>query len=544
VLALSASAVLAASAQASDQIFWANFVSNKISHANLDGSGGVVDLNTTGATASEPIGLAIDPVGGRVYWTNHTGGKIAWANLDGSGGGDLATGSATVSGPTSPAIDVAARRIYWLNEGNDTVSWAALDGSGGGDLDIGGAPIDLPGALAVDPAGGRLYWTNWGFIGDGWVSYANLDGSGGQKLPITGATLDTPFGMAIDRAAGRLFWVNDNPGIVSSASLDGSGASDVDDRGLEIKGPYGLAVDPEAGKLYLANTVESEGLAFLRLDGTGGATLPFEVPKNSAPDFPALLLDPRPRGAPAVTSSYLVARPKVVKRRRARKKHPPSRIVGVNLRCASGQWAGDLVEAFLYRAPLSTSVRWTKNGAEVPGAISPILSTSEAGNYRCRETATNRAGSAFQVSGVAAFFKVGGTKLNRRRGTAKVTVELPPDGVLAVTGKGIVSYRTRASGKQEIAIRTLTLKRAKLRRTGSLNVKALLTFTPNGGAAVSQTVPIGLKLAERRRHPRDRARPIRPPLRSSTFDPTGRGGSSASGHCSAGPVRARSAACR
>jgi DNA-binding beta-propeller fold protein YncE len=168
VLALSASAVLAASAQASDQIFWANFVSNKISHANLDGSGGVVDLNTTGATASEPIGLAIDPVGGRVYWTNHTGGKIAWANLDGSGGGDLATGSATVSGPTSPAIDVAARRIYWLNEGNDTVSWAALDGSGGGDLDIGGAPIDLPGALAVDPAGGRLYWTNWGFIGDGY----------------------------------------------------------------------------------------------------------------------------------------------------------------------------------------------------------------------------------------------------------------------------------------------------------------------------------------------------------------------------------------
>ena len=478
MLVLSASAVFAASAQASDQIFWANFVSNKISHANLDGSGGVADLNTTGATVSEPTGLAIDPVGGRVYWTSHTGGKVSWANLDGSGGGDLATGSATVSGPTSPSIDVAARKIYWLNQGNDTVSWANLDGSGGGDLDIGTAPIDLPGALAVYPAAGRLYWTNWGFIGDGWVSSANLDGSGGQKLPIAGATLDTPFGMAIDAAAGRLYWVNDNPGIVSSAGLDGSGASDVDDRGLEIRGPYGLALDPEAGRLYLANTVESESLAFLRLDGTGGATLPFDIPKNSAPNFPALLLDPRPRGAPGVTSSYLVARPKVVTRRGTRKKHPPSKVVAAEIRCAAGRWAGDLVEAFLYRAPLSTSIQWTRNGADLPGATSSAFSAREAGNYRCRETATNRAGSALQVSGVVAFFTVGGTKLNRKKGTASLTVDLPPDGVLAVTGKGIAPKRTSASGRQKIAIRAVGRKRAKLRRTGKLSVKANLTFRP------------------------------------------------------------------
>jgi len=494
LVAFVASALPAPSAVASDQIFWANFVSNKIDHANVDGTGGVLELNTSGATANEPIGLAIDPVAGRVYWANHTGGKISWANLDGTGGGDLATGAATVSGPTSPSIDVAARRIYWLNEGNDTVSWANLDGSGGGDLNIGMAPIDLPGALAVYPAAGKLYWTNWGFIGDGWVSSANLDGSGGQKLPITGATLDTPFGMAIDAAAGRLYWVNDNPGVVSSANLDGSGASDVDDRGLEIKGPYGLALDPEAGKLYLANTVESEGLAFLRLDGTGGATLPFTVPKNSAPNFPALLFDPRPRGAPGVSSGLLVARPKVLKRRGTRKGHPPSRVVGATLRCTPGQWAGDLVESFLYRAPLSTSVQWTLNGTDVPGGTSALLSTKAPGNFRCRETATNRAGSASQTSAVVAFFKVGGAKLDRRRGTAKLAVELPPDGVLSVSGKGIAPKRTSAAGQQKIAIRATGKKKSRLEATGLATVKAKLTFTPTGGPAVSQVIPVTLKV--------------------------------------------------
>jgi hypothetical protein len=483
-------------ANAADQIYWANFGTDKISHANIDGTGGVQDLNTDGATADEPIGLAIDPVGGRVYWSNHTGGKIAWANLDGSGGGDLSTGAATVSAPSSLAIDVAARKVYWLNEGNDTISWANLDGSGGGDLDIGTAPIELPGALSVFPAAGRVFWTNWGFIGDGWVSYANLDGSGGQKLPIAGATLDTPFGMAIDSAAGRLYWVNDNPGIVSSSGLDGSGASDLDDRGLEIKGPYGLAVDPEAGKAYLANTA-NDTLAFVRTDGTGGATLPFTVPKNSAPNFPALLLDPRPRGAPTARGALLQLRTKAGGKGRSVKARAQSKVVGISLSCAPGSWAGDLVEAFLYRTPLSTSIQWTQNGADIGGATSSILHASDAGNYRCRETAINRAGSTSQVSGVIAFFKVGGTKLNRRKGSAKLAVELPPDGVLAVSGKGIAPKRSSAAGKRNITIRSTGKKRAKLRSSGAVSVKAKLTFTPAGGAAVSQIAPITLKLAAR-----------------------------------------------
>ena len=496
--AISGIALTTPPADGADRVYWANFVSDKISYANIDGSGGVMQLNTSGATADEPIGLAIDPVGGRVYWANHTGGKISWANLDGSGGGDLATGSATVSGPASVSVDVAARTIYWLNDGADKISWAKLDGSGGGDLSIGAASIDLPGALAVFPSAGRVYWTNWGFIGSGWISYANLDGSGGATLPVAGATLDTPFGMGIDAAAGRLYWVNANPGIVSYANLDGSGASDLDDRGLEIKGPYGLALDPEAGRVYLANTV-ADTLAFVRLDETGGATLPFQLETNSAPNFPALLKSPGGRSAPAISRSEVTR--KFVKAKRGvrpPKRRPPSQIVGVRLQCSPGSWAGDLVEAFLYQAPLSTTTQWLRDGQPIAGATSASITTTEAGNYRCSETAKNHAGATAQLSSVAAFFKVGGAKLNRRRGTARLAVVLPPDGLLTLRGRGIAGRRTGASGARKLTIKAKGRKKRTLTKTGKVRVGATLNFITAEAPPVSQNVTLALRKRLRR----------------------------------------------
>lgn len=40
----------------------------------------------------------------RVYWANFSKDKISFANLDGSGGGDLATTGATVDGPVYPSL--------------------------------------------------------------------------------------------------------------------------------------------------------------------------------------------------------------------------------------------------------------------------------------------------------------------------------------------------------------------------------------------------------------------------------------------------------
>lgn len=98
--------LLAASAPAADSVYWSNANADTISFANLDGSGGGGDLDTTGATADGPEGVAIDPDAGRIYWTNvgFASENISFANLDGSGGSDLPLGAATHSAPRFPVL--------------------------------------------------------------------------------------------------------------------------------------------------------------------------------------------------------------------------------------------------------------------------------------------------------------------------------------------------------------------------------------------------------------------------------------------------------
>jgi hypothetical protein len=470
---LAASALGASSANGADRVYWANFATDKISYANLDGSGGVLDLNPGGATVDEPTGVAIDPVAGRVYWANHTGGKISWANLDGSGGEDLKTGAATVSGPVGVAIDVAARRIYWANEAAPKISWANLDGSGGEDLKTGAAMIGTAGGIAVYPAGGRVYWTNFGMF-SGWISYANLDGSGGATLSIPNEYMDTPLGVAVDAAAGRLYWALDNPGKIAYAGLDGSSPAILDVRGLNIAGPYGVALDPADGKVYVGST-QGNAVAFARIDGTGGAYLPFSPPKNSGVNFPALLETPRGTGPPTAS------------RRRqslAQKSKPPIVNVSSDLSCGPASWAGDLAEAFLYRAPQSLSYGWVTDGGAVPGADKQSLHVSAAGVYRCVETATNRAGSTTQTSSpvTALGFHVS------RRGQVSLNVLSP--GTLTLSGKGVVRKVVSRTGDVSLRVKTKGKARKKLTRTGRARVRATLRYAPTAGQPISEVVSI------------------------------------------------------
>ena len=138
-------------------MYWVNASGNKVSFANLDGSGGGGDLNTTGATVNNPIGVAVDHLGGRIYWANYDGQKISFANLDGSGGADINTGSATVNFPAGVAVDRSAGRVYWANSSGAKISFANLDGSGGGDINIAGAtPPGNAHGVAVDAGAGRI----------------------------------------------------------------------------------------------------------------------------------------------------------------------------------------------------------------------------------------------------------------------------------------------------------------------------------------------------------------------------------------------------
>jgi hypothetical protein len=242
----------------------------KISFANLDGSGGGGgDLNTTGATVNLMEGVALDPAAGKIYWANlgtndPSTQTISFANLDGSGGGgDLNTTGATVNHPDGVALDPAAGKIYWANGAGDKISFANLSGSGGGDLFTGVATVNVPAGVAVDRAAGRIYWANQ----DGnKISFANLDGSGGGDLNTAGATVNAPIGVALDPAAGKIYWANESTAAnkISFANLDGSGGGDLIIAGAAVsnptfpvllKSPSGAAVPALTGSPSLGSTL-------------------------------------------------------------------------------------------------------------------------------------------------------------------------------------------------------------------------------------------------------------------------------------------------
>jgi hypothetical protein len=209
---------------AAGRIYWASTAAGTISYANLNGSGGG-NLSTSGATVANPNGVAIDPAANRIYWANRngtTGNKISYANLDGTGsGGDLVTGAATVSGPTGVAVDPAGGRIYWTNttasSNNGKLSYTNLDGSGGADLSTTGACLvcSPPSGVALDPAANKIYWNNTFTVA---ISFANLDGTGsGGDLGTSGGTVSEPAYLAMLKAPSAI-----DPPEVSGGSVTGS----------------------------------------------------------------------------------------------------------------------------------------------------------------------------------------------------------------------------------------------------------------------------------------------------------------------------------
>jgi hypothetical protein len=98
-------------------------------------------------------------------------------------------------------------------------------------------------------------------------------------------------------------------------------------------------------------------------------------------------------------------------------------------------------------------------------------------------------------------FSFGRLQRNRANGTATLTVIVPNPGDISLAGKGLAQIRgsnaaranpTRAravndAGKVRLKIKAKGKKKRKLNRTGSVRVKAKVTFTPNGGRPNTET---------------------------------------------------------
>jgi hypothetical protein len=92
-------------------------------------------------------------------------------------------------------------------------------------------------------------------------------------------------------------------------------------------------------------------------------------------------------------------------------------------------------------------------------------------------------------------FAFGKLKLNKRSGTAMLTVMVPGPGGLVLTGKGIRQAQAGAgaAGGVALPIRLSGRAKARLVKTGKAKVQALVTFAPTGGEPRTEAKPLLLK---------------------------------------------------
>ena len=72
--------------------------------------------------------------------------------------------------------------------------------------------------------------------------------------------------------------------------------------------------------------------------------------------------------------------------------------LGDALSCSPGGWKSDLDGASLFRAPRTFAYAWQLDGSDIPDATTSSFTFTEPGDYTCRVTAANEAGSSSQTS--------------------------------------------------------------------------------------------------------------------------------------------------
>ncbi len=274
------------------KIYWANFLGQRISRANLDGS----EIETIAQFEETfPVAIALDLRNEKVYCA---GPKVIWRlNLDGSNLHRLrdTSGGAPKRGLT---LDVDAGLMYW----SVNLAGIARMPLSGGEIDFFYTDrLSSAFGVALDSSRNKLYWTEFN---SSRVLRANTDGSALLELPLSGilypdpiVLLTQPRQIVVDSLGERIYLtarlfdrVSYSQAIIS-ADLNGG-----DPRVLVRTEGYALclAIDTGAGRMYWGEGLgDSEKSRIWRgnLDGSEPEVIiTFDEPR----EYPfTLALDPR-----------------------------------------------------------------------------------------------------------------------------------------------------------------------------------------------------------------------------------------------------------
>ncbi|MDA1013362.1 MAG: hypothetical protein O3A00_02790, partial [Planctomycetota bacterium] len=194
------------------QMFFADFVTQKIQQADLDGSN-LTDLITG---LSSPRDVVLDHTNDKLYWTNAGTGTIQRANVDGTGI-EVIVDLGVSANPVGIAFDITNQVVYWANRSAGSIQRANADGSGLEDVVTG---LDAPVDVAADATSSKVYFSD---ENTGKIQRANFDGSNVEDL-ITGVNSK---GIVLDVPTGKLYFTEDSKNKIQRANLNGSGVEDL-----------------------------------------------------------------------------------------------------------------------------------------------------------------------------------------------------------------------------------------------------------------------------------------------------------------------------
>jgi hypothetical protein len=164
-----------------------------------------------------------------------------------------------------------------------------------------------------------------------------------------------------------------------------------------------------------------------------------------------------------------------------------SNLTGATLAVSSPGFTPPAPDATTHRSSGSETVTVTVPKTAAPGVYDVTITAT-----------TPQGGTATQVAKLEVTkpkLKVGKAKLNKRNGTAKLSVGVPGAGTLTGSGKGVVKAQRKATGPKtlKLTIKAKGKAKKKLNATGKAKVKVKLVFKPENGAPVTKTKAIVLK---------------------------------------------------
>jgi hypothetical protein len=388
-----------------------------------------------------------------VYWTNYDTGTIGRANLDGTGANpSFITGA---SNPGGVAVDAA--HVYWTYFDTDAIGRANLDGTGANPSFI-AAPTSPGSQVAVD--GAHVYWVSkysdaaqgppfLGSPGTGAIGRANLNGTGVDPNFISGITLPAG-GLAVDGS--HLYWTSylnaglslsagPFPGAIGRANLNGTGVQE----NFISANPTAAGVAVDEARVWWINsapkgTGPTPGAASILVDGLERANL-----DGTGAEF---VIEPR--------DAFFFGS-------------------GIAVNDTHVYWSGF---ASIGRSNLDGSSvdQCFITGADARGGVAVDALGPPLGPPPSNE------------------LRLGKAKLNKKRGSAKLTVEVPGPGKLKLAQTGSLKAQHERADECEPKLPVKPTGRAKkrLNNRGKAKVKAKVTYTPDGGAADTKSTKIEL----------------------------------------------------